>query len=139
MRPDDCHFVEPFETDECEMINLCFSEEILNKIIDFYDRKLDFDKILNSVIPVSVQLTKAEHTMLYQKFDALNVLNLTDETTFKINLLYLLNELIISSYFVEFINSTKYEEIINSFSKYSRFILNVVSSVKFRTLSASNF
>ncbi len=107
MRPEDCHFLEPFESEECEMINLCFSEDVLYKIIGFYDDELDFDKILNPRIPRTVQLAKAEQAVLYQKFDALNVLNLTDETTFKVNLLYLLNEVIMTSYFSEFINSAK--------------------------------
>lgn len=107
IRPEDCHLVVPFDTNECEIINLCFSEEILNKILNFYDNKLDIDKILNSKIPVTIHLAKSEQVILHQKFDTLNVLNPTDANTYHMKLLYLLNDLIVSSFFGNFFSIQK--------------------------------
>ena len=107
IRPDDEHFIEPFNSSECEMINLCFSAETLNKTMSFFDNELDFSKILNHPEPMVIKISKTERTLLYQKLDNLNVLNHTDEKTFKINFLYLLNDLIITKFFNDHLGASK--------------------------------
>ncbi len=107
VRPDDVHMLTHYKCDECQMINIIFSQATFDKIICYYEHALPFDNIIAPPFPPKIQLSYFDTMLIASKLDELNLLYHSDKKILRAKLLFLLNEIIAGYFFDGYINHTE--------------------------------
>ncbi len=98
IRPDDTHYYEKFDNENCELINIAFPSKTIIKLFDYFGEGFHSKKLLNSNEPPKVKLTSVEKDLFVSRFQKLNTLPRANKKKIKTELRILLSE-IFAKYF----------------------------------------
>lgn len=93
IRPDDMHYYEKEEGNDCEIINLAFSQETVDKLFDYLGNGFSPERLLSPSIPPFILMTPNERNWMLSRLEKLNTLPLSNKSQIKTDMRIILAEL----------------------------------------------
>lgn len=95
IRPSDKHTLTTHSNDTCQIINIIFSQQTFDRLIEYYGDAEDFETLLSADMPTKKQLSFFDSSLLATHLNELNSLYRANKFVLRSKLLFLLNELVI--------------------------------------------
>lgn len=135
IRPDDVHYFEVIHGFQCQFINVPFSPSTFQALCNYLDEGFPKLALMEAEFPPSVELSAIEKNILRQKFEALNLLPISEKKLVKLELRALLVYLF-TNYIVEALPSATqnippwFQELCLSMNNKENFIQGIASMTK---------
>ena len=94
IRPEDVHYFGKIESNQCQFINIPFSKTTFKALSDYLGEGFKWESLLAAKDPPYVELSSIEKNILRQRFEALNLLPITDKKIMKLQLRALLVDIL---------------------------------------------
>lgn len=105
IRPGDVHRYVCKE--QCRFLNLAFSRETMNDLINFCGDGLDINRLIRSRLPLSVVLSKDRQQLLFRKFQQINTLEADNRSMFKFSMRVFLADIFLNYFSAPCMNENR--------------------------------
>lgn len=99
IRPEDVHFYEAYERDNCQFINLAFTREAMYDVLAYLKEESFSKKLLSGDLPPTVFLSATEKDNARAKLERLTLLSGNDNTLIKLNVKLLLSDFMVNYFY----------------------------------------
>lgn len=98
IRKDDMHYYKK-SNEKYEFINIAFTENIFNQLVQFYDKKIIEEKVLKPSLPPTINITSTEHHLCQLRIEKINTIAQYKKKTLNLHFKKLITDLFF--YFLE--------------------------------------
>lgn len=94
IRPEDVHYFEMIDNYQCQFINVPFSKATFKDLCIYLSEGFQSEGLLQLPLPPYVELSSIEKNILRQRFEALNLIPVTNKKIMKLKLRALLVDIL---------------------------------------------
>lgn len=129
IRPEDVHFYEEYEKEDCQFINLAFTRELLEDMFAYLREDSLREKLLSPLLPPIVVLSESEKYTAQSKLEQLALLSENNSLVIRLRLKLLLTDFMVN-YFYQYRSDENpiplwLEEVLNESIKKEVFVKGV--------------
>lgn len=129
IRPEDVHFYEEYEKEDCQFINLAFTKESMEDVFAYLREDALREKLLSDPLPSVVVLSESEKYNAKSKLEHLTLLSENDSLVIRLRLKLLLTDFMVN-YFYQYRSDENQiplwlEEVLNESEKKEVFVRGV--------------